>query len=810
MKLSLNWLKKHIPDFEIADNQQFKNRIDTRLSEVEEVKSLGDKLHMLVIGEIVEVEKHPSSDKLVVCKVNIGESKPVQIVCGAPNAVVGLYSVVCLPGGRVYPDMKIEKREVAGVMSEGMLCAMDELGLWPDHNKIIEVDQSLSPGTEVTELFKDVSIEIENKAVPHRPDVFSHRGIAREIGAIFKTELMFPEYELPSLAADIEDPLTLKVSVQSTKLCWRYGAVAFKNIKIGPSPLWLQIALAYSGMKPVNNVVDITNYVMHDIGLPLHAFDLSKLASPEIIVREAKKGEKLVTLDHNERELSEGMLIIADKNGPIGVAGVMGGLNTEITQDTNQIVLEAANFEMYSIRRTARRLGLRSEAVTRFEKGVDPEGVPEAIARAAQLLKDVCGAEMCSEIVDEYPNPLPQKTIDIELLTVRKALGVEIDKSRMVQILESLGFEVIGLEKVQAGNLSRQDVSTPVQIVVPSFRRDINADYDIVEEIGRIFGYEHVPITVPKRDLNTPVYNEWLHVSTNAKKVLAAAGLQEVVTYSMVGADLNKPFNLSVDELLAIPDPISPELGYLRKTLLPSLLEKVQLNMASYKNFGLFEISRVVINSANRNKDELPSQPYKLAGMRIGEDAETTYRQLKYALESLQELVQGKLEIKPVSTQQVGKVPNYFHPRQVGAVYLGSEIVGYIGNLHPLVLHGADITNKTIAAFEIDFDPVIGYQQDKRQLQPISNFPAVERDISFWQKPQSYVGEVINSINALNIPDLKRVELIDRYENKEQSRTSVTLGVTLQSSDHTLTQSEINSCISEIAAVISGMGHELR
>jgi len=809
MKLSLNWLKNHIPEFEIADNEQFKARVDTRLSEVEHVETRGDKLHLLVVGEIMQVAAHPSSDKLVVCQVNVGMSDLVQIVCGAPNARVGLYSVAAMPGGQVYPDIKIGVREVMGVESRGMLCAMDELGLWPDHNKIIELDKSLAPGTDVTAMFKDVVLEIENKALPHRPDVFSHRGVAREISTIFKTPLIEGVFEIPQASASEDAPVNLKVEIKNDELCWRYSAITLKSVSVGPSPLWLQIALAYAGMKPINNVVDITNYVMHDIGQPMHAFDLDKLAGSEIIVREAAKGEKLITIDHAERELQPGMLVIADKNGAIAVGGVMGGVATEVTETTQNIVLEAANFEMYSIRRTSRRLGLRSEAVTRYEKGVDPELTTVGLALACQMLQDICGAEISSEITDNYPNPQPQKVIDLDLLSVRRSLGVDIDKSRIVQTLENLGFTIGGLEKLPSGIISRQDISTPVQVLVPSFRRDINAEYDLLEEVGRIFGYEHIPVTAPKRDLNIPAYNRFTHISQKAKAALANGGLQEVLTYSMVGERIHQPFGLKTDDLIALMQPISDELAFVRNLLLPSLLDKTQLNLAQSTDFGLFELSRVAIKTKDLLKD-IPPQPYKLAGMRIGKDAATTYGKLKYALDLLAASLKQQLVIKAVTAEDTRQIPAYFHPKQVAGIYLDQELLGFSGNLHPSVLHKADLDSYAVAAFELNFDSIVGLELGKTALRDISNYPMVMRDISFWQKPESYYSEILSVIQQLKLPELVSIELSDRYTDKEQNRVSLTMSLKLQGADRTLTQAEINDLLTKVSGALTSTGHSLR
>jgi phenylalanyl-tRNA synthetase beta chain len=817
MQLTLNWLKQHIPEFELADLNSFKHKLDTRLSEVESVRWRGTNLEKLVIGEITEVNPHPSSEKLTVCTVNVGGKTTQQIVCGAPNVRVGLYSVVCLPGGQVEDGkggiLEITEREVAGVTSAGMLCALDELGLWPDHNKIIEVDRSLAPGSDVTNMFRDVEIEIENKALPHRPDAFSHLGIAREISAIFKTRLgteLEPNWQ--PMAPDADQELSLNVQNKFWEGCLRYSAIALNNVKVGPSPLWLQIALAYAGTKPINNVVDITNYVMHDIGQPLHAFDYDKLASGQIVVRKAAKGEKITTIDHQERILPENATVIADLEKPIAVAGIMGGADTEISEQTTQVVLESANFEMYSIRRTSRQLGLRSEAVTRFEKGVDPKLTVPALRKAAQMLIDICDAEISSELVDEYPNPQPEKTINFDLNSVRKSLGVDIDKNRILNILESLGFEIEGAEHIPATALSRPDLSTPVTVMVPSWRRDINASYDLVEEVGRIYGYEFVPISIPKRDLQTPKYNHPLHITHAVKDALAAAGLQEVYTYSMVGAELYAALGLTTDNLHPIKEAISPELGFVRNEILPSLLEKVVVNSGKYQNFGLFEISRVAL--LEKDKSGIPHQPFKLAGVRFGDadaDVATVYRQLKSSLEHLSATVlQGRLQVLPAKDK---KLASYWHPQMTGLVVLDADEIGYIGVLHPKVQANLKL-NYPLAAFNLNFDTILGFAPEKRELKQPSSYPAVDRDLSIWMAPKAYFNDIKQAVENLKLDLLQSVAVVDEFmqgePNQASSKRSLTMRFTFQASNHTITSEETNNLMQQIQAVVEKLGHQVR
>ena len=364
MYLSSNWLKNFIPDLDVSDSEAFKYRVDTRLSEVESIIETGAELKGLVIANVVSIAPHPKHKNLTVCQVDIGTKQHLQIVCGADNVKEGMRSVAVVPGGSVYgPEgepMQIAEREVAGVTSQGMLCAPDELGLNDDHRGIIEIDNSTPIGTDVTELFSDTVIEIENKALPHRPDTFSHLGIARELSAIWGLDLSIPHGEIPPSHAN--NQVDIEIDNQIPKLVPRYSGLALTEVRVKPSPLWLQIALARAGERSVNNIVDITNYVMHHTGQPLHAFDLDKLSSQKVIIRKSKKGEQIRTLDQQHRKLTEGTIVIADISGPIAIGGIMGGESTAVDDSTTRIFLEAASFEMYTIRRTSRELGLRSEA----------------------------------------------------------------------------------------------------------------------------------------------------------------------------------------------------------------------------------------------------------------------------------------------------------------------------------------------------------------------------------------------------------------------------------------------------------------
>ncbi|MBL8015020.1 MAG: phenylalanine--tRNA ligase subunit beta [Candidatus Doudnabacteria bacterium] len=805
MLLSLKWLQKYIPDFQINNLDSFRYKVDTRLSEVKSVEVKGLGLEKLFTAQILEVEAHPKSEKLHVCKVTMDGKEQIQIVCGAPNVRPGLVSVLCLPGGKVYAPghaesgvLEIGVRAVAGVDSNGMLCSTAELGLNDHHDSIIELPSSTPLGEDVTDQFLDTVIYIENKAFPHRPDVFSHAGIAREFAAIFSNEYKGVE-KTAEFIAKAENTLPLEVEIKASEGCQRFSAVTLSDLKVGPSPLWLQILLNYCGVRAINNVVDVTNYMMLDMGQPMHAFDYSKVAEHKLTVRMARAEEELTTLDGKERKLSKEMLVIADGKAAQSIAGIMGGASTEIANDTQAIILEAANWEMYRIRRTSRELGLRSEASTRYEKGMSPEYTAIAVVKAANMLLDLAGAEVAGELIDIYPEAAEAKLIPFELNSVAHLLGVQIDKQQLIDILENLELEPQNPEQIPADALARADMHTELMIKVPAHRRDINIGADILEEIGRYYGYENFPLTLPKRDLFPAEVNKHFHAKLELKHLMAASGLHEIFTYSMIGAELLAKSLLTPKGLLKVVNPISPELAFVRNTLIPSILEKVKVNQNKFGTFGLFEISQVAIPQGGK----LPEQPAILSGAYISEDGETAYRHLKQAIVSLQQKYPGKIALEATKN-----APAYMHPSKCGQVTFGGKPIGFIGVLHPKAGDNFEFGNNGVAVFEINLSEILNFVPEVRQFRPLAKVPAVVRDISFWADKGFSMQELSTKLSGANIPDLESSAVLSTYT--KDAKRSYTVRFTFQPYDKTLTQDEINSRVEAINNALKSSGYELR
>lgn len=811
MLLSLKWLQTYLPDFQISNPDSFRFKVDTRLSEVEAIELKGVGLEKLVIGQIKTATPHPKSNKLTICEVDLGGDVR-QIICGAPNAAAGLIGVVCLPGGKVYnPEdhsqmVEIGVREIAGVQSNGMLCSAAELGLSTSHDKIIELPDGTVIGEDVTHLFKDTVISIENKSFPHRPDVFSHRGMAREFSAVFKSRFVDTNLSAEFIAR-AEEQLPLNIDVRD-KTCPRFSAAAISQVKVHPSPLWLQIMLSYCGVRPINNVVDVTNYIMLDMGQPMHAFDYEKVSGGQLTVRKAKDGEELTTLDGKKRKLNDDMTVVADRESALSVAGVMGGLNSEVSDQSTKLILEAANWEMYSIRRASRDLGLRSEASTRYEKGISSETTAIAVIRAANMLLDLGGAEVASDLVDVYPEPEEQKIVHFDLGLVSRLLGIQISKQELLDLLEAINLEVLEPEKIPADSMAmgRGDVGMEVMIRVPLYRRDINIAADVLEEIGRFYGYENFSRTLPKRDLQPARENVQFNKRVEMKRLMSASGLNEILTYSMVGEEIYAAALLNTKHLLKVTNPISPELSFVRDTLVPSLLDKVRVNANKYSNFGLFEVSRVGLKE--KTEAGLPAQPFRLSAAFMADTEEMAYRQLKLAIENLSSHFQGKITL-----HKTNHIPAYLHPGKSGEVRLNDEAIGQIGVIHPKVVSNLELGKVGVAVFELDLDKLTTYELPIPKFQPLSKYPAVVRDLSFWQAQDSQhtsLDEAIMAVKQAEISELEQnnVSIIDTFI--KDNKRSFTLRIVIQPREKTLTQEEINERVEQAKAAVTKLGHEFR
>lgn len=736
MRISKVWIgdfleKKGIEGKEVA------KRLSSTLAEVEAVEEKGEFIGpKIVIAKITELSPHPNADKLQVAQVLAGK-KTYQVVCGATNIKPSQIVPLVLPGGRVKnPEgevVVVKRARIRGVESEAMMCSQLELEAGEDHSGIWilpkEWEKYLGkPLLEVLPEIKDTIWEIENKALTHRPDCFGQLGMAREIAAAlnlkFKPPSWYQGWQQKSWQPKTtHSKIDLTVAVEDSFLCPRYSAIAVDKVKIAPSPPWLQQRLLSAGLRPINNIVDITNYVMMELGQPLHAFDAAKVVGQKIIVRRAKKGEVIKTLDGEERRLSEEDLVIADKKGPIAVAGVMGGLNSEVDEQTTTVILESANFQRAGIRRSAMRLGIRSEASLRFEKGLDPNLTLIGLRRAGELILKLCPtARIVSPLVDFYPKPLLPQTIKTTPGFINQVLGTQIPPKKMLTILTGLGLQA---------SLKQEKLV----VKIPTFRQDLSLPEDLAEEVGRIWGYEKLPPALPQKDLTPAPISKDAQLDKKIREILVALGFDEIYTYAFVGERLYRRCRLDPKDLIPLQNPLSPDLAFLKNSAAPSLIEKAALNFPNFENFSLFEITRVF--HYQKNKKALPDQPKMIAGLEVvrNQREDSLFLITKGKLEELfRRILVKKLNFKPIS-----RIP-YLHPGKSSEILSGSKSLGIFGVIHPLVAAEFSLSKASVCIFEVNFEilkQVVGGQIDYSP--PLLQTPIkIDLDVkaSSWQEAE--------------------------------------------------------------------------
>ncbi len=793
MKISWSWLSRYV-DLEGVDPVETGMRFTLSVAELEEIEQVGQGLEAVRIVKITAVEPHPNGQHLKLATIDLGDTSRV-VVCGAPNAREGLFTALADVGARVYDKsgelFTVGEAEIRGVKSAGMLVSPMELGLSEDHAGVIELPDGHAPGTLLAEVapLVDTIWDIDNKSITHRPDLWGHLGIAREVAALVGRELRFV---VPRPAFTEADPLT--VINEETMLCPRYTAFTMDGIVIAPSPLWMQILLYHGGQRPISNIVDFTNFVMMTLGNPLHAFDARQMGASTIRIRRAHDGEPMTTLDGEKHTLSAEDLVIADAERPVALAGVMGGLNSEVEPDTSSVILESANFHPGRIRRTAARLGIRTESSARFEKSLDPRMAREAGWYFAQLVTDhIPGAHVTSRFYDEGA-PLPKECV-IELTAdfIRARLGVELSDDRIVEILSSLSFEV----GRTGGDL---------RVTVPSFRatKDVGIPEDIVEEVGRIHGYGNIPATKPMIRLEKPWTLPTKSVERRIRDTLALEmGFNEAMTYSFDRlANLEKS-GLGTEAALWLKNPISKEEPVLRQTLLLNLIDAVKRNERTVNDQRLFETGRIFIR---QGEGELPLQPRKLGavvaarGGRQDASAELFFN-LKYVLERLaQRLERGDFSLGHPGKETLG-LP-WVHPARCGDVHLGGVRVGYMAALHPAVAAALQVKSDLVLA-DLDLDAVAALSSRHRLFEPLPRFPGIEHDISVIVDKKRSAAEISALLDAVD-PLVARVACVDMYEGEKfPGRRSLTFRLLFAHQDRTLTQEEVQSIHEKIVHLVN-------
>jgi phenylalanyl-tRNA synthetase beta chain len=789
MKVPYNWLKSYI-DFPYSP-EELAHVLTMAGMEVDEVEYLGEGLEEIVIGEISEIKEHPNADKLVICMVNTGKEE-LQIVTGAPNVVEGAKVPVAGVGVTLPNGMEIKKAKLRGVTSYGMLCSTDELGLSEERaSGIMILDDQAEVGRKLLDYLGLDEYVLNLDLTPNYARALGLIGIARELKAILEDkEVDYPEIDIKEGPGDINEMVA--VEVKDPDLCPRYTGRVIKNVKIGPSPLWMQRRLKAAGIRPINNVVDITNYVLLEYNQPLHAFDYDKIGDKKVIVRKANEGETMVTLDDKERQLDEEILLIADPQGPIGLAGVMGGANSEVTEGTNTIFLEAAYFNPVNIRKTAKKLGLPSEASHRFERGIDIENVLEASNRAAYLMQEYAGGEVVSGIIDIYPEPFQRKKIELDVKMVNELLGIELTEEEIMKMLSRLEFEV------------RASNEANLEVTVPGYRNDVEREADLIEEVARIYGYNNIPVTSPESKQQGG-RTARQGIEDLSKDYMLSAGLDEVITFSLTGEDkyeiLNLPADSELKNWVRIKNPLSESYAVMRTSLLPGILEVLTINSRrQVEKMAIFELGNVYFNT-RVDGDYL--QQMKLAGGSMGyeEDSWNTGAPDFFYLKGILEGFFRRTGIRGYTFEPARRP--YLHPGRTACIVIKGQEVGILGEVLPQVIEELDLVPRT-TVFQLDFQELCKQMELTNKFIPLPKHPAVERDLAIVVNKRVKAGDVLNLIKDNATELLKKVELFDLYEGDQIPAGSKSLAFKLlfQAENRTLRDEEVNKLFEKLLQVL--------
>ncbi|WP_028986432.1 phenylalanine--tRNA ligase subunit beta [Thermicanus aegyptius] len=798
MRVSFAWLSQYV-DLTGITPRELAEKLTRSGIEVDAVEERNKGVEGVVIGYVEEVLPHPNADRLKVCKVKVGEGKVNTIVTGAPNIAAGQYVPVAVVGAKLPGGVKIGMSSFRGIESEGMICSAQELGIegkyFPKEIQegILTLPYHAEVGEDAVKVFGLDDVVLDLDLTPNRSDCLSIYGVAYEVGAILGREVKefggktFSHAPLPEW----------KIEIEATEDCLEYQAALIEGVKIAPSPQWMQNRLIAAGIRPINNVVDITNYVMLEVGQPLHAFDADKVGTGKILVRRAKRGEHLITLDGVDRELDEEMLLITDGERAIGLAGVMGGEETEVTQGTTTILLESAYFAGPSIRKTVRKLGLRSEASLRFEKGVDPARIRLALRRAVELMEAIAQGKGRKELAAEKVKEQPLEwTVETSLPRIQQVLGMELSLEEVMGVFQRLKLPV-GLEGER------------IRVTTPSRRPDLTIEADLFEEVARLIGYDKIPITWPAGE---QTQGGWTKAQTLRRKIreyLVSVGFFQVSTYSLIDPRMEGLFAPIAEEKKAIPVvwPMSEEHSHLRTTLLPSLLEVARYNLnRNVDHLFFFELSKVFHSTAFGEKVLLPEEPYYLAGLAAGEYLShpltgervmADFYFVKGILEELFQLLSLKIHFK-------GESIKGFHPGRGALIFLGGEKIGYVGQIHPSVAKEAGVRDDTIL-FQLNVTSILEQEEEELFYQPIPRFPGSRRDISFLVGEKVPAEALMESMKEGTTLPLEEVKLFDVYQGEHVPAGMKSMAFTLffRHPERTLSDDEVQKEVERIIDLLT-------
>ncbi len=797
MLVSYNWLKQYT---NVEDNANaLAEKITRGGIEVEGVEYLAEEISNVVVGYVVSKEKHPDAEKLNVCQVNVGEEENLQIVCGAPNVDAGQCVIVAKVGAKL-PGIKIKKAKLRGVESQGMICSLAELGLsksvvpknYQEGIYVFETEQEL--GSDVVKVLGLNDYILDLSITPNRADALSMRGLTYELGALYNNKVDFNDVE----KEENYEATSLQVSIESDS-CRNYVGQIVKNVEVKSSPLWLQTRLMNSGIRPINNIVDITNYVLLEFGQPMHAFD-KDLVGDRIVVRDAKEGEVLETLDGEERKLQATDLVITDGTRAIALGGVMGGKNTEVSEETKNIILESAYFNPTSVRRTSATHGLRSDSSARFEKGIDPNMQKAALARAVELILELCPNAVVESSVGVV-NKEEEKVVEITTSYINNYLGITLSTEEIAAILEGLSFTV----EVSGENLV---------VKVPTRRPDISIKQDLVEEVIRIYGYDNLASTLPKFSKTTKgglTYSQ--RMVRDLRAVYASLGFNDTINYSLVSEEEATEYTLEDHHKVRLLMPMTETHSTLRQSLVPGLLNTVQYNVArKQKDLKLLEIGRVFFGSGDDNIQ--PKETLYLSAALTGEERATKWLKESssldfFAAKGYLEVVFERLGLDEKVTYRKSTLEG-MHPGRFAEVYLGEKRIGFIGEVHPRVADKLGLN--TTYVFEINLDEVISESKVKPKYEEVTKYPEITRDIAMLVDVKDEYQNIYNVIESVNSKLITKVELFDLYVGAELlvGKKSLALTITYSDKQKTLTDEEVTAVHDKVLSALTEYGAIIR
>lgn len=796
MHLSYKWLKEYI-DFDLSP-QELADTLTGSGLEVEGIRALGQEVQGTVVAFVEASGQHPDADKLSLCKLTDGQES-YQVVCGAANVAAGQKVILAKPGALLPGNFKIKTSKLRGVESQGMICSAKELGIAPElllpeqKEGILVLAEDAPLGVDGAQYLHMDDYILEIDLTPDRGDCLSIINIARQLAAVLDKKVKEPEIVCKNIIENSDKKIDIRI--EDKDACPRYVGKIVEGVTIAPSPLWMQARLRSAGMRPINNVVDVTNYVLLEMGQPLHAFDYDMLSGKEIIVRKAQDGEKIVTLDSQERKLDKEMLLICDGQRPVAIAGVMGAENSEVTRETKDVMIESAYFDPQSVRKTATKLGLRSEASIRFEKGINYDQTKKAAQRAAQLLEEIAGGKVQKTELDLYPNPIKNAQVELVFDRVNKLLGTDLSHETMLDILERLNLELLSKDEKKA------------LFKIPAYRHDLLIEEDLIEEIACIYGLENIPTTLPYGDTNPGGRNQRQKTIKKIKEVLASCGANEVINYSFINrSHLDKillPENDVRRKTIDLLNPLSEEQAIMRTTLVPGMLENVLRNYnRRSEDLLIFEQGKVFYKNGFPEKSSLPEEPNRLALLGRGHAANDWKNKKEeidfYYMKGILQRLFASLRIKDIEYLPVSEAPEY-HPGRTARITAAGDFIAFLGEVNPKVADNYDIPGRTFIA-EIDLDKLLEHASEDFDFKYLPKYPGINRDLAILVDDQIRAGQLIDSIEKNGGKLLVNTEIFDLYQGGQipSGKKSIAFSLRFQADDKTLTDADVGLLMDKI------------